>query len=1256
MYGVYPAGVLLAQAGACSVTCKVWEYSYVVEQRLPSRLAVVKNVLGSSVTTWTKWQPPAAWPDSTSPSWNPTWAGATVLGPEAAGFTKVELYDLGLPREYDGYILHGVRWTFTWRATFASGVCDPGKPFTAVENDEPAVIDPDGTTTRLGSAVELTPKRVIYANKERVNWGMAAFSSTSIDAPYFRVVQLVDTTGGGNIDKIEEALQLSADASPAGLGLGVVGGTATRTALSYAAELLQLTGTGIPGKTLDFHSGAGGEVLTAPAGQNDILPRDPKLGCGRVSSIILVTDGNSNTGNNGNGDWRQPCLTCINPGDPGCPDPTQPSLYTCPGLDGVTFHSDTGKYDVPVAGSGKYTEFPAGAAAAAWDATALNTSGDSVRLNIRTGVIGISPEVGPCELNTTAYFGRTDAKAPGGDAGYTLNKVANPASDEPRPSDFFLPAGALSVKTGATTTTYTHLGYDDPNPGQTPGGSNVTENPYCAASLIGDQRYKGPCRADNCPSSPGGDGSFVPYHGNYAFFSSSANDLKDAIESILQGAGAGDYSTSGPSIASAASAGLLGLLSSGTYPGWMGHLYAYNLGGKYVCGTVDGVNKTCPSGVPCTIVSPALTGECPAPDTYEMIWDAGDVLHRGLAKPDGSRLGPNNGLARSIWTWSGASAPYTLVSIADNSAVTVAALDAVCKLEDPTCVITPAIVDFIRGYDGTQTDTLRTWQFGAVINSTPAITKAPEKWKYGQNHHDFETAYKDRNSLAWIGSSDGMMHAFDVRDGAEILAILPPNLLPLQANLAKSHYEAAHQANPIDLPTGQPGSPDGHLYGVASSPRYADVKFSDGYKTVLYMTEGPGGKVLYALDITHPFRGRTWVSGYNADGTPVTDTVTADSGFDAANPFTPLWSYKSTGLKETWSVPGVGLLSVSNDSAGLVMGSGYTPNPKDRPNPDPNPFNPNELAYMFMLDPVDGTRLSGADVPPIALTNAVSPLVRNEGFAAAAMWSTGSGQYLADNEANQAVQPDLHGHIWVSNKNGNNWSSPSDLLGGALAGEPLYYYAAVANYPTQDSPDFNVYAFSSGSFYEASSNVTGPGVGQTGAFLPSVFITVRNTGNGNVVTKRFPLAGLDTYTVVQDQKWQIVSGVLLSPSTQVSAAPILFMPKAKARKLALAVFLVFDPEKSCVGNSFIVQVYFDPAKLTSSVYDPDVTLPDEASAGAFDAGEGAASGFAIAGSQMMMGKSMVGNTGRAHFQPVPGVIIPGAGNTGGSIAWWVELQ
>ncbi|NCO69024.1 MAG: hypothetical protein GW878_00665, partial [Acidobacteria bacterium] len=240
------------------------------------------------------------------------------------------------------------------------------------------MINPDGTTTRLGSAVENTPKRVIFKNKERVNWGMAAFSSTSIDAPYFRVVQLVDTTGGGNIDKIEEALQLSADASPAGLGLGVVGGTATRTAIAYAAELLQLTGTGIPGKTLDFHSSAGGEILTAAAGQDDILPRDPKLGCGRVSSIILVTDGNSNTGNSGNGDWRQPCLTCVNAGDPGCPDPTEPSLYTCPGLDGVTFNSTTGKYDVPVAGSGKYTEFPAGAAAAAWDATALNASGDSV--------------------------------------------------------------------------------------------------------------------------------------------------------------------------------------------------------------------------------------------------------------------------------------------------------------------------------------------------------------------------------------------------------------------------------------------------------------------------------------------------------------------------------------------------------------------------------------------------------------------------------------------------------------------------------------------------------------------------------------------------------------------------------------------------------------------------------------------------------------------------------------------------------------
>ena len=55
---------------------------------------------------------------------------------------------------------------------------------------------------------------------------------------------------------------------------------------------------------------------------------------------------------------------------------------------------------------------------------------------------------------------------------------------------------------------------------------------------------------------------------------------------------------------------------------------------------------------------------------------------------------------------------------------------------------------------------------------------------------------------------------------------------------------------------GQAGLPADHVYGVANSPRFGDVFDGTEYRTVLYITEGPGGTGLHALDVTHPYAER----------------------------------------------------------------------------------------------------------------------------------------------------------------------------------------------------------------------------------------------------------------------------------------------------------------------------------------------------------------------------------------------------------------
>ena len=72
--------MLLADAGPEPQSCLSWTYTLVVDQNYPSRMAVVKNVLGNSVSITTPWVPPLVWPAFTNPNWQ-CGGGCTVTGP-----------------------------------------------------------------------------------------------------------------------------------------------------------------------------------------------------------------------------------------------------------------------------------------------------------------------------------------------------------------------------------------------------------------------------------------------------------------------------------------------------------------------------------------------------------------------------------------------------------------------------------------------------------------------------------------------------------------------------------------------------------------------------------------------------------------------------------------------------------------------------------------------------------------------------------------------------------------------------------------------------------------------------------------------------------------------------------------------------------------------------------------------------------------------------------------------------------------------
>ena len=160
-------------------------------------------------------------------------------------------------------------------------------------------------------------------------------------------------------------------------------------AMEFAKTLLQSTAQGTPRA----------HPMVDDFGGSFDLPRDPKFECGRSYASILVTDGTSNIGNPEGcgaraaitwGNWAEPCWTCDRMrtaaayyGGPGCPD-GGPSGSTCPD---------------------NWTEFVAEKTEDAFLARILDANGATPAAPRPHLGDRHRKEVGPCELNYTAYRG-----------------------------------------------------------------------------------------------------------------------------------------------------------------------------------------------------------------------------------------------------------------------------------------------------------------------------------------------------------------------------------------------------------------------------------------------------------------------------------------------------------------------------------------------------------------------------------------------------------------------------------------------------------------------------------------------------------------------------------------------------------------------------------------------------------------------------------------------------------------------------------
>jgi len=1084
----------LAWAGptkSCSnANCRYWYYDLTFEA--PSRMAILKNALGNSVPLVTAYTPP------------------TVSSPWTRAAPK--------PNTNSKKV-----WRFTYDYGRGKTGADPKPPFAPFEtitipgaytsrflttaytvSNFPKVVN--GACT-VGTCTYHPPQDLVGKNARRVNWGLTKYSTDGVATLVY-----IDTDGTNkHLDRLEAYLLPSGAYSPTRddsnnriQGLAAGGRTNTRAGLLEARRVLR-----------------------------DVThPNDPMKDCDRPYGVILVTDGESNSGN---GD---------DSGVAGCGSVTSNSWTSCPN---------------------NWRCYPAGAANDLYGALGRKPK-------VNTWVIGVSDEVGECELDFTAYAGRTDANSPREDAGFS--------------------------------------GYAAPSP-PPPAVATDPGNPYVAE--------------DN-PTTANFPLHYTPSHGHNAYFATTSSALADAITAIVNATATGDYTTSAPVSGLTAGSGYMVYLPSTEFPSWRGQFYAFDTRRQQ-------------------FLDPP-TNKVPNPD-YEL-WNAADKLN---ARPSSER---------KIFTWKLASngKSYDLVEVTTDSS-NLATLQAIAG----TTALTANVVDYIRGNDGTLQNKARSWKLGPVINSTPAIVASPEKWTQGNvpSHTDLERI--SREPLLFVGSNSGMMHAFRVVDGEEQIALLPPSLLAKQVDLYQNYVDSKKIR-----PSGQLPDPGQHLYGVANSLRFGDVRIGKDYRTIGLITLGPGGEEIAAIDITKIPR---------PDASPYNDPVTV------------LWSKTDAelaGLGTTWSIPAMAPTmkgTASNDDGKwrLLLGSGFDAASTAESQKDSNNYTP---PRAFSLDVATGDLLQTKTLD--TTTGAThANFVGNQAFADVVLFDPTAPSYKPDNIALMGVQADLNGRLWFlwtpSSSSLYNFSGDpvkgvdTTTLYGVNQSQPFYYNPAASGYGaynkvsggSQEKVGCAAYAFGSGSLYETSEAVTGPRVGETGYFIPRVYVA---TSEKPDVTTAHKLTASPT-ALTDNQIWQRpIAGSWcvkdcenadptkrvyksLGLATQLTAPPFLLAPKDETQSIT-ALFLVYDPDEGCDGNSYVLQVDFKGTGATCSLRDNqgnfDVTQK------AFNAGAGAASGFTIAGTQVLVAQSGIGEGQRAKLFVPEGLAASLAGGVEPRVRWWKELK
>ncbi len=245
----------------------------------------------------------------------------------------------------------------------------------------------------------------------------------------------------------------------------------------------------------------------------------------------------------------------------------------------------------------------------------------------------------------------------------------------------------------------------------------------------------------------------------------------------------------------------------------------------------------------------------------------------------------------------------------------------------------------------------RAHKLGDIVFSNPVFVGAPTGLNFSSSYIAFAASHATRPGTLYVGSDDGMLHAFDATTGNERFAFMPKGVYGNLINLVSPFYNAQHK------------------FFVDGSPVSADVQFADSsWHTVLLGTEGGGGNDVFALDVTDPA------------------TLTSESALASA----ALWDFTDPDMGNTYGTP-----YIANTAAGnlVFVANGYN-SPQGKP-------------FLYALNPQTGALIAKVDL--CAAVSTACNLSMANGLSSPNPVNSGG---LAGGAANLVYAGDLQGNLW----------------------------------------------------------------------------------------------------------------------------------------------------------------------------------------------------------------------------------------------------